>query len=81
MNVYEFTQHPFAMYIGSSFVDNYKCAIEGEFCKCNGDVYIGEKDSGSLDTFLSNNYKVLRNIKGGVYCKNSNFRGDPLPDV
>jgi len=68
--------------------ETHRCANEGGWCSCDGNVVYTKKCAGTFScnraswgTVVSrrwnSNHKA--NVNGGVRCNNGNFGGDPFP--
>jgi len=68
--------------------DTHRCANEGGWCACDGNVVYTKKCQGTFSCNQANWGEVVSNrwnsnhksdVNGGVRCNNGNFGGDPFP--
>jgi len=68
--------------------DTHRCANEGGYCACDGNVVYTKKCAGTFSCNRASWGRVVSerwnsnhkaNVNGGVRCNNGNFGGDPLP--
>jgi len=67
--------------------DTHRCANEGGWCACDGNVVYTKKCQGTFSCNQANWGEVVSNrwnsnhksdVNGGVWCNNGNFGGDPF---
>merc|ERR1712156_685458 len=68
--------------------ETHRCASEGGWCSCDGNVVYTKKCAGTFSCNTASWGRVVSenwnsnhkaNVNGGVRCNNGNFGGDPFP--